>query len=82
MQEAPMKPCPDCEGLGIFENISNCCDAAREPDLELCYNCHGHCGPAICETCKGTGKVEMDTEDLERQAHEAELDKMDNFRDE
>jgi hypothetical protein len=80
--EIPMKTCEDCDGAGVFETISDCCGADREPDLGLCYGCHDHCDAAVCETCKGTGKIPMDTEDLERQKHEAELDKMDNWRDE
>ncbi len=51
--------CPDCDGEGRFETISDCCDAKQEPDMGLCYECHDHCEPQECLNCGGTGKVEI-----------------------
>jgi len=51
--------CPDCNGEGCFEDKSDCCDAKREPDMGLCYECHDHCEPQECQSCGGTGKVEI-----------------------
>lgn len=50
--------CPDCNGEGSFETISDCCCAERETDLGLCYECHDHCEPMECDSCNGAGKIE------------------------
>jgi hypothetical protein len=49
--------CPDCDGEGTFETVSDCCDAKRDPDLGLCYECHDHCEPMECSNCNGTGRL-------------------------
>jgi hypothetical protein len=74
----PTKPCPDCDGEGKFETISECCGADREPDLGLCYECHDHCAGCKCEKCNGTGRVPVESDDLdnielEAQMHNGEL---------
>jgi RecJ-like exonuclease len=51
--------CPDCDGKGCFEAISECCDSMRDEDTMLCYECHEHCEPQECQNCEGTGKVEF-----------------------
>jgi hypothetical protein len=77
--DEPMKTCPECGGLKTIP-YSTCCGA--EIDNGLCVECQKPAKEGICDKCKGTGKVPMDTEDLERQKHEAELDKVDNWRNE
>jgi len=57
--------CPECDGKGCFENISDCCGDKREPDMGLCYECHDHCEAQECLTCSGTGKIEVTYEDLQ-----------------
>jgi hypothetical protein len=73
------RECPDCNGVGVFEDISVCCGATREPDLGLCYECHDHCDPCVCDVCEGEGQVPMTDEEI---ADEAHFEKVDNWRKE
>ena len=50
-----IKECPECDGEGYFEDISDCCGADRDEDTGLCHDCHDHCGPSECPECNGTG---------------------------
>ena len=89
-EEIPMKDCQDCKGSGTIY-LSDCCQSepysngdASSSDYGICPECGEHCvyEEDVCDICKGTGRIPMDTDDLERQSHEAELDRLDNFRDE
>ena len=46
-------PCPDCDGIGYFEQTCSC-----SPDPKGCSDC-GHRGwiPRICSTCKGGKEI-------------------------
>jgi len=48
--------CPDCEGIGTFEE-SNCCDA-KIIHSDICSACGEHCDRQECERCNGTGIIE------------------------
>lgn len=52
-----IKECPDCDGRGHDESISDCCGATRDEDTCLCYACHEHCDPSVCPECNGTGII-------------------------
>jgi len=49
--------CPDCGGNGCT-GVSNCCGAMIYDDTDICSDCHEHSDDE-CETCSGTGKVEL-----------------------
>lgn len=55
MQGPEYEECPECDGSGYFEDLSECCGDTRDPDTGLCHYCHDHCGPTECEDCHGTG---------------------------
>ena len=57
--------CEACNGEGYFENISECCNAIRNPDMGLCHECHDHCEPQKCYDCDGTGFVTVELIDTE-----------------
>lgn len=66
-KETPTKVCPDCEGND--ERLSICCGANIDSDHLICYECREHSDIAECETCDGTGIVEIDEdEEAENQA--------------
>jgi DnaJ-class molecular chaperone len=86
--EVPMKQCPECKGSGMIY-LSECCQSepysngdASSSDYGICPECGEHCvyEENECDTCNGSGKVPMTEEDLERQDHEAFLNKVDDFR--
>ena len=51
------KECPECEGKGGSEYLSDCCGADRDADSGLCHHCHDHCGFSQCPECNGTGII-------------------------
>lgn len=61
--ENGLQECTECDGIGHFDEYSDCCAARREPDLGLCYECKDHCEPMECDTCNGTGTVPYTEED-------------------
>jgi RecJ-like exonuclease len=73
--------CPDCEGDGIL-NITDCCGAKPSGngdcdslDFGICPECHEYCDYGVkCETCNGTGEVEINKQDLREQAEEEAAD--------
>ena len=73
-----MDTCPDCEGEPLDE--SNCC-GAKIILGDICSKCHEHCEPAKCETCEGTGEVDMDAQKAQAR-EDAEESKADMERDE
>lgn len=50
--------CEDCDGEGTLDE-SDCCGASLigGGDDKLCKDCKEHSQKAICDTCKGTGKI-------------------------
>ena len=55
--------CPDCDGKGKL-NKSVCCDALiKWADIAarkfICEKCSGHCDKVECETCEGTGEIDL-----------------------
>lgn len=61
-KEITMKPCPDCDGNGYFED-SECCGAHLSHGI--CMECKEHSEPAKCEVCDGSGQVEDDEEPID-----------------
>ena len=64
------KQCPDCSGDG--EKLSDCCGASIKgngdndsSDYGICPQCRDHCSFTACETCGGTGDVELTDEDIQ-----------------
>jgi hypothetical protein len=60
------KPCPDCDGNN--ELLSDCCGASDESngdgclsDYGICPECREHCEFIACETCGGSGEIEIDS---------------------
>ncbi len=64
-QEIPQKKlCPNC--VGDDEKLSDCCGASAigngdndSIDYGICPECHDHCEFTACETCGGTGEIEI-----------------------
>lgn len=52
--------CPECEGLGHFEDTSNCCDAPMDSDIMICSKCKEHADFQECGECNGTGEILKD----------------------
>ena len=48
--------CPECDGVGHFEE-SECCGAPISEDSFICSECLDHSGLTECEECKGTGII-------------------------
>jgi hypothetical protein len=64
-----MMACPDCDGDG--ELLSDCCGASKigngdndSIDYGICPECGDHCSFNACETCVGTGEVEMNEDEI------------------
>ena len=78
-----METCPDCDGKGTI-NVSDCCGA--EPsgngdndlsDFGICSDCGDYCEYGVrCETCNGTGEVEVNKQDLQDSAGEDKYQSM------
>lgn len=64
--------CPDCEGKGVFSDVSECC-AEKIIRGDLCSNCLEHCGPLVCETCEGTGRVVVPDEEPDPDMYRDEI---------
>lgn len=47
--------CLDCGGE--MEQMSACCGAPIDDDYLICSACKEHSELAVCETCKGIGKI-------------------------
>jgi DnaJ-class molecular chaperone len=58
-----LKECPDCKGEGIFEE-SECCGAAIKW-TDICSKCGEHTNETECETCGGTGEIEMTEDEIQ-----------------
>lgn len=56
--EDDCEECPDCEGEGTIL-LSNCCGAEMDEDTLMCSKCHDHCDKSVCETCDGTGQIDI-----------------------
>ena len=61
-KQPEMQDCTDCKGTGTV--YFSCCGDDMEgtvyEDIDLCPTCHEHVGgPQDCETCNGTGKIEV-----------------------
>lgn len=50
--EIEMEECPDCEGAGWLD-CDGCCNDCGNPCMEV----------VDCETCDGTGEVEVEKEE-------------------
>jgi hypothetical protein len=68
--------CPDCKGE--TEELSICCGAMIDSDMLICYECKEHSDIAVCETCDGTGSIEIDREDLREDAADRKHDENNN----
>ena len=61
--EQGLKLCPECNGMGVFGHISECCGWAIERGI--CTNplCNEYADPQICDLCHGTCTVPYTEED-------------------
>ena len=48
--------CKECDGLGYFEDCSECCYAGIENGI--CMECLEHAENETCEVCNGKGYTE------------------------
>jgi hypothetical protein len=79
LEKQIMMDCPDCDGDG--EMFSDCCgvpgrsngDSCTE-DFGICPECGDHCTYSPCDTCGGTGEVEMNEDELQEMKDNIEFE--------
>ena len=58
-----LRRCPECQGAGHCEKLSNCCDARFAgigwPENDICSDCGEHADLQPCDECDGTGKIRL-----------------------